>query len=63
MLQGLNLPELSPTELCRRWDLVLANLDWWRAAEKRRNMVASQLGNSTIEGGALTLLWPKLGVG
>jgi hypothetical protein len=64
-LQGLNLAELSPTEPWRRWDLVLANLDFQRAAEQCRNAVASQLGNSTIEGGggALMLLQPKLGVG
>jgi hypothetical protein len=50
-LQGLNLAELSPTEPWRRWDLVLANLDFQRAVEQWRNAVASQLGNSTIEGG------------
>jgi hypothetical protein len=62
-LRGLNLAELSHTEPWRLWDLILANLDCWRTVEKRHNTVASRLGNSAIEGGALMLLWPKLGAG
>jgi hypothetical protein len=52
-LRGLNLAELSPTEPWRLWDLILANLDCWRAVEKRHNTVASRLGNSAVEGGGV----------